>query len=86
MSKRKKTLSVIGAVVVGAALSQAPDAQAFQHATNAGTRQALEQFLREHPTSDLASEAVRLLIADFSFAAAHGASTLDDAPVGILGY
>ena len=64
MNARQKLLAIIGAggVATGVAL-QAQDAQAYQIAVDQGTPEALEAFIQIHPTSALAPEAFKTLLA-----------------------
>ena len=85
MAKGKKTVGVLGAAVLGMSLGSAVDAQAFQRAVDSGSKQALEQFLQQYPTSEYAVEAVDRLIGG-TYAVQTDAAGADDLELGISGY
>jgi len=61
---KKRALTILGATLIGAGAGVAhiPEAQAYQEAIQADGQSALEQFLREHPTSVLAADVLDRLI------------------------
>jgi hypothetical protein len=84
VAKKRKSVGLIGAAVFGVSLGAGVDAVAFERAVNAGSKQALEQFIQQHPTSEYAGQAVDLLLSQSDGVAS--ASSVDAEEVGIAGY